>query len=153
MRTPAGLREDTVLLNLAVEPFERQLKRIARIHSDFTHKRLPARLAVARTTGALCLVTIAAVYWFVTAWLERHLSLVATTGTRYSIHLTWFAVSITATTTVATTIPATLSFACGSARWTAARRISQPAAGIKFLLTNGKNELLIAIATIQRLIC
>ncbi|OLC60561.1 MAG: hypothetical protein AUH89_04005 [Ktedonobacter sp. 13_1_40CM_4_52_4] len=142
------------MLNLAVETFERQLKRIARIHSDFTHKRLPARLAVARTTGALCLVTIAAVYRFVTAWLERHLSLVATTGTRYSIHLTWFAVSITATTTVATTtIPATLSFACGSARWTAARRIGQPAAGIEFLLTYGKNELLIAIATIQRLIC
>jgi hypothetical protein len=35
------------LLNLAVESFERQLKRIARVHSDFTHRLLPAGSAVA----------------------------------------------------------------------------------------------------------
>ncbi|OLB28962.1 MAG: hypothetical protein AUG54_04835 [Ktedonobacter sp. 13_1_20CM_4_53_7] len=42
MRTPARLREDTILLNLAVKTLERQLKRIARVHSDFTHRMLPA---------------------------------------------------------------------------------------------------------------
>ncbi len=47
VRASTSLGEDAVLLNLAVEALERQLKRIARVHSDFTHRLLPAGSAVA----------------------------------------------------------------------------------------------------------
>lgn len=44
-------------------------------------------------------------------------------------------------------------FTRGSAFWTTARGVGEPAAGEKLLFAGGEDEFLIAIATIQCLIC
>lgn len=41
VRAAARLREHTILLNFAIEAFERLLKRIARINFYFTHESSP----------------------------------------------------------------------------------------------------------------
>jgi len=102
---------------------------------------------------ALRLVTVAAIDGLVPSWLERHLCLIPTARTRDSVHLACFARTTTAIAPIATRPCTSIPFACSTALGTATRRIHQSSASIKFLLANGENEFLIAIATIQDLIC
>jgi hypothetical protein len=80
--------------------------------------------------------------------LEWHLRLVTAVRTNNGIHLARF----TRTTVAAAVSPAGLPFTCRAARWTTAWSIRQIMTGVKFLLTNGEDEFLIAIAATQGLI-
>ena len=109
--------------------------------------QLPARAAV----GALHLIAVGTIDGFIPSGQERHLGLIATTGTGHAIHLA----RLTCSTAIATApaIAATSSlFACGPAGRTARRRICQTSAGKKLLLTGGEGKLLTTVATIQNLI-
>jgi hypothetical protein len=72
------------------------------------------------------------------------------TRTRRGIHRTRFAV--TETTAVSAILATTGLLSCSTALRATARRIGQTTTRIKFLLTRGKSEFLIAVATIQNLI-
>jgi selenophosphate synthase len=69
---------------------------------------------------------------------------------RRGVHRTRLAV--TEATAVSATLATTGLLSCGTALRATARRVGQTTAGIKFLLTRGKGEFLIAVATIQNLI-
>ncbi len=113
-------------------------------------ERLPARSAVPRRTVLGWLITIATVDRAVFARLEGHMRLMPAARARRGVHRTRFAV--TEATAVSVILATTGLLACGTALRATARRIGQTTAGIKFLLTFGKSEFLIAVATIQNLI-
>jgi hypothetical protein len=69
---------------------------------------------------------------------------------RRDVHRTRFAV--TEATAASAILATTGLLSCGTALRATARRVGQTTAGIKFLLTRGKSEFLIAVATIQNLI-
>ena len=101
---------------------------------------------------ALSLITVATIHCSVALWLERHLCLIPTSRTNDSIHLLWFTETTTAITLIAARSFTSLRFVYSTARGTAAWRMHQSTAGIQFLLANGENKCLIAVATIQGLI-
>jgi len=109
--------------------------------------QLPARAAI----GALHLIAVGTIDGFIPSGQERHLGLIATTGTGHVIHLA----RLTCSTAIATA-PAIAStpglFARGPAGRTARRRICQTSACKKLLLTGGEGKLLTTVATIQNLI-
>ncbi len=67
-----------------------------------------------------------------------------------SVH--WPRLAVPLATADATTLPATRLLSGGTALRATARRVGQATARIKLLLTCGKGEFLIAVATIQNLI-
>ena len=151
VRATTRLGKHTILLDFAVKPFERLLKRVTWIYFNFTHKTLPTRSLVitsARLWGCWRLIAITTIDRFVAAGLEGHLRLVATIRTNNGVHLARFA-RATTTTAISTT---GLRLTRGTARRTAGRSIRQVMACIKFLLTNGEDKFLITITTIQGLV-
>jgi len=148
VRATTRLGKHSILLDFAVKTFERLLKRVSWIYFYFTHKTLPTRSSVITSARLLWLIAITTIDRFVAAGLERNLRLVATIRTNNGIHLARFA-RATTTTAISTT---GLRLTRSTARWTAGRSIRQIMACIKFLLTNGEDKFLIAIATIQGLI-
>ena len=113
-------------------------------------ERLPARSAVPHRTVLGWLITIATVDRAVFARLERHMRLMPAVRARRGVHRTRFAV--TEATAISVILTTTGLLSCGTALRATARFVGQTPAGIKFLLTRGKSEFLIAVATIQKLI-
>src|SRR5581483_8051561 len=96
---------------------------------------------------------IAAIYGSVIPRLERDKCFVTATCAGCAIHLTRFAFAIpTAAPTRVTSLPAIRLLARSTTLRATARFIRQSSARIKLLLSNGKDELLVAVATIQGLI-
>jgi len=148
VRATTRLGKHTILLDFAVKPFERLLKRVTWIYFNFTHKTLPTRSLVITSARLLRLIAITTIDRFVATGLERNLRLVATIRTNNGVHLARFA-RATTTTAISTT---GLRLTRGTARRTAGRSIRQVMACIKFLLTNGEDKFLITITTIQGLV-
>jgi hypothetical protein len=112
--------------------------------------RSPARAPVIRASGAVGLVTIAAIDGSVIARLKGDMRLMPTVRTGGLIHGACIALAKpTAMTAKGISLPTTRVLACGTACWTAARLIGQPLARIKFLLTGGKRKCLVAVAARQ----
>jgi hypothetical protein len=149
VRAAARLGKYAILLDFAVKAFERLLKRISWIYFYFTHKLLPTRSSIITSARLLRLIAIITINRFVAAGLERHLRLVTAVRANNGIHLARFA---RATIAAAVSTTGGLPFARGTAFWTTARSIRQIMTGVKFLLTNGEDEFLIAIAATQGLI-
>jgi len=109
-----------------------------------------------RATGVLRLVTIATIDRAVFARLERYLSFIPTACANGGIHLTWFsfaeAAAATATTAKGTPLSASGLLTSSAAIGATCGGVSQSLACIKFLLTSGKREWLIAVAAIQSLV-
>jgi hypothetical protein len=120
--------------------------------------RLPARSVAAAICIAVILawlVTILAINGTIFAWLEGDTSFVPTTRAGSGVHGACFALAeatAAATLSTRTALEATGLFAGGAAFGATARGVGQSATCIKFLLTCGKGEFLVAISTIQGLV-
>src|ERR1019366_8718660 len=120
--------------------------------------QLPARSTAICITVIIFawLVAILAIDRAIFSRLEGYASFVATACASGSVHGACFALAepaaATTLSTAGTSLVATGLFTGGAALGATARCIGQATAGIKFLLTDSKGELLVAISTIQGLV-